>query len=326
MKPEQEVALDLLHTNSISDLKSKVVVSEAKICEIPIGLIRPFADQPRKYFNKDGLIALMESMKAVGQKRPIWVRPIIDGQYCFELIDGERRYRSCLLGNIPTILAYVMDVKSKEEQFICSVVANFGSELHTPLEITFALAYIRDFLMRQEKIENSAAIEKVAIIVAHSKSWVYQYLGFTRLCQTVQDFMNERKISFQIGVALSNFTPEAQIEKASYIIEHKLPLRKALHYIRSNRTAESLAGTSKNRRSPSKDYEILMRVINRLRTDTETILDMKQQEVERIFKERSTKEMQSIVMILQDAEEDLNLLRRAIAGIIQEKSKKKPES
>ena len=79
-----KVVVGLLDSDSVTDLKSKVVVLETKICEIPVRLIRPFADQPRRRFNNDSLIALMESMKAIGQKRPVWVRPIVDGQHCFE--------------------------------------------------------------------------------------------------------------------------------------------------------------------------------------------------------------------------------------------------
>ena len=65
---------------------------ETGLREIAVELIRPNAQQPRKEFGGESLIALAESIKARGILQPLVVRPLPGGEY--ELIAGERRLRA----------------------------------------------------------------------------------------------------------------------------------------------------------------------------------------------------------------------------------------
>src|SRR6476620_3271064 len=60
--------------------------------QIPVELIRPNPDQPRKEFNGESLLALAESIEAKGLLQPLVVRALPGGT--FELIAGERRLRA----------------------------------------------------------------------------------------------------------------------------------------------------------------------------------------------------------------------------------------
>ncbi len=67
-----------------------------RIVEILRDRIRPFANQPREYFNESALKDLARSIKAVGQQVEIRVRPLAgDPKHDYELIDGQRRWLAC---------------------------------------------------------------------------------------------------------------------------------------------------------------------------------------------------------------------------------------
>ncbi|HEY9878081.1 MAG TPA: ParB N-terminal domain-containing protein, partial [Leptolyngbyaceae cyanobacterium] len=54
----------------------------------PIGSIRLPTKQPRRYFNADKLLQLVQSVKEHGILEPLLVRSVGDNQY--ELVAGER--------------------------------------------------------------------------------------------------------------------------------------------------------------------------------------------------------------------------------------------
>ena len=60
--------------------------------EVPVDLIRPNPDQPRRTVDPATISALAESIAEAGVIQPLIVRPLPDGRY--ELIAGERRWRA----------------------------------------------------------------------------------------------------------------------------------------------------------------------------------------------------------------------------------------
>ena len=63
--------------------------------EIMVDEISPNRFQPRKYFNKENLEELSNSIKEQGVIQPIVVRLVDSGQY--QIIAGERRWRASQL-------------------------------------------------------------------------------------------------------------------------------------------------------------------------------------------------------------------------------------
>src|SRR4051794_40475040 len=57
--------------------------------ELPVDLIAPNPNQPRKSFDDAALQALAESITERGLLQPVLVRPVAGGTY--ELVAGERR-------------------------------------------------------------------------------------------------------------------------------------------------------------------------------------------------------------------------------------------
>jgi ParB family transcriptional regulator, chromosome partitioning protein len=75
--------------------------------EVPIDLIRPNPDQPRRAFDPETISALSESIAEAGVIQPLIVRPLPDGRY--ELIAGERRWRAAREAGLDVLPAIVRD-------------------------------------------------------------------------------------------------------------------------------------------------------------------------------------------------------------------------
>ncbi|MCR3920950.1 MAG: nucleoid occlusion protein [Firmicutes bacterium] len=65
---------------------------QGELHQIDLNIIRPNPFQPRKIFDADKIVELMQSIKTYGLLQPIIVRECNDG---YELVVGERRLRAC---------------------------------------------------------------------------------------------------------------------------------------------------------------------------------------------------------------------------------------
>ena len=103
---------------SISEKKFR----ESKIWKIDIEKLNANQQQPRKYFEKDKLKELAESIKVHGIMNPIVARKKKEGG--FEIIAGERRWRASQLAGlkqVPVILKEIEDKQSLELAIIENV-------------------------------------------------------------------------------------------------------------------------------------------------------------------------------------------------------------
>ena len=123
---------------------------EPALREIALDLIRPNADQPRKEFSGEALLALSESIKARGILQPIVVRPLPGGT--FELIAGERRWRAARMAGLDQVPAIVRDTK-EAERLELALIENMAREDLNPIEQARACsALIDDLGMNREEV------------------------------------------------------------------------------------------------------------------------------------------------------------------------------
>src|SRR5947209_19842643 len=91
--------------------------------EVPIELVSPSANQPRRTFDEEALRGLADSIQARGVLQPVLVRPAPGGRY--ELIAGERRWRAARLAEldqIPAVVRHHDDATSLEVGLIENMV------------------------------------------------------------------------------------------------------------------------------------------------------------------------------------------------------------
>jgi ParB family chromosome partitioning protein len=124
-------------------------------------MIDPKADQPRKYFDKEALEELSESIKENGLLQPILVREYAEGRY--QIIAGERRFRASKLAGLTEIPAIVLERDDKKAAQI-ALIENVQREDLNPLEE--ALAYkslAEEYDMTQEELSLKVGKSRSAI-------------------------------------------------------------------------------------------------------------------------------------------------------------------
>ena len=180
--------------------------------------------QPRKYFSKENLEELANSIRAQGVIQPIVVRPdkTSDGKY--EIIAGERRWlasQNAGLHEVPVVVLDVDDVKSLE----FAIVENVQRQDLNPIEE--ARGYkklIDDFNYNQEKLSQ---------FIGKSRSYIANSLRLLSLPLEVLTMVEEGKLS--AGHARSLIGLPSSVEIAIKILQKKLSVRQSELLVRQVR-------------------------------------------------------------------------------------------
>jgi len=119
------------------------LLKEEGFRSIPIDLIRPDPDQPRKHFDEAALKELTASIKDLGILEPIRVRKASDG-HTFTITAGERRYRAAKEAGLREIPAIIHD---DENPLIVALVENMQREDLNPLEEAEGLLHLKTLMV-----------------------------------------------------------------------------------------------------------------------------------------------------------------------------------
>ena len=153
--------LDAIFLNNSFD---EAAERENQVSSLRISLVDPKSDQPRKYFDKEALSELAESIKENGLLQPILVREAAEGRY--QIIAGERRFRASKLAGLTEIPAIILDKTDREVAEI-SLIENIQREDLNPVEEAMAYkALATEYGMTQEEL--SARVGKSRSAVANS--------------------------------------------------------------------------------------------------------------------------------------------------------------
>lgn len=140
---------------------------------VPLNVVRPNQDQPRKHFDETKLAELAESIRRHGLLQPIVVRRAPEG---FELIAGERRLRAAQLAGVDRLPALVREVDDPLET---ALIENLQREDLSPLEEAEALAALIG--------RHGYSHQEVADLLGKSRPYVSNTLALIRLPDTVKD-------------------------------------------------------------------------------------------------------------------------------------------
>ena len=134
---------------------------EQELRQIPIEMLAPNPRQPRRNFDEDTLVTLVESIRVRGVIQPVLVRPRADGSY--ELIAGERRWRAARLAELDAIPAIVRrhdDAGSLE----VALIENMAREDLNPVEEARACAALVEELgLTREEVGVRIGRSRVAV-------------------------------------------------------------------------------------------------------------------------------------------------------------------
>jgi ParB family transcriptional regulator, chromosome partitioning protein len=134
---------------------------EAELRVVPVDLISPNPQQPRRRFEEEPLVALAESVKERGVLQPVLLRPLPGGTY--ELIAGERRWRAAQLAGLETVPAMVRP-RDDDESLELALIENMAREDLNPLEAARAVsALVEDLGMTREEVGRRVGRSRVTI-------------------------------------------------------------------------------------------------------------------------------------------------------------------
>jgi ParB family chromosome partitioning protein len=136
-------------------------VGEPHYREVPVELIRPNPEQPRKHFDPGSISALARSLADAGVVQPLIVRPLADGRY--ELIAGERRWRAAQEAQLETLPALIRD-EDEAERLQTALIENVAREQLNPVdEARACAALVEDLGLTKEDLGRRLGRSRVAI-------------------------------------------------------------------------------------------------------------------------------------------------------------------
>jgi ParB family chromosome partitioning protein len=195
----------------LGDTSKKIDVNKVSIKDLTRNRL-----QPRKYFDKENLLELTNSIKEQGVIQPIVVRPnkSLDGKY--EIIAGERRWlasQNAGLHEVPVSILDVDDVKSLE----FAIIENVQRQDLNPIDE--ARGYQRlvdDFNYNQEKLSK---------FIGKSRSYITNSLRLLSLPREIHLMVEKGDLS--AGHARSLIGLNNAVEIGKKIITKKLSVRQS---------------------------------------------------------------------------------------------------
>ena len=258
---------------TIGNLQLKTV---AQIVWLPRARIRPFAGQPREYFDPIKLEELADSMVEEGQKVPIEVK-IINGDpdHDFELVDGQRRWHGAAMRNIELLKGGInTEITDEEDQFVNSIVSNFVREPHTPLEVAHAV----ERLLKSKKKKRT--YNEIARMFGRSLGWVRYHHDLLKLAPQVIELLSpeldeDERLTVTHASLLTGLPTEVQVKLAKKFVFDGISLLQARYQVRQI-VAELDEGNHRagpRKRRPSDYYETMRNFTKRLGEESDVLLD-----------------------------------------------------
>jgi ParB family chromosome partitioning protein len=136
-------------------------VAGQELRELPVELIAPNPQQPRRRFDEASLEALAESIRDTGVLQPVLVRPRPGGRY--ELVAGERRWRAAKLAGLETLPALVR-AREDSASLELALVENMVREDLNPIEEARACAgLVEELGLTREEVGRRIGRSRVAV-------------------------------------------------------------------------------------------------------------------------------------------------------------------
>ena len=189
---------------------------ERKVDEVrmlPIRLIDPNREQPRKSFDEAALNELAQSIRAVGVLQPIIVTQ--NGER-YTIIAGERRYRASRLAEKDEIPAIVRDWDD-QMRLEAGLIENLQRDNLNPIEEAMGVRRLMD--------ETGLTQEQAAERLGKSRPAVANLLRLLTLPDAVRQMLIEGRLSAGHGRALVTVDRKRQIQLANLTVQQGWSVR-----------------------------------------------------------------------------------------------------
>ena len=202
----------------------------SNLSEIPLNLIDPNPNQPRREFDEETIGELAASIREVGIITPITLRQMTDGRY--QIIAGERRWRASQMAGLTSIPAYIRTVEDQNVMEM-ALVENIQREDLNAIEIALAYQHLADTTgMTQEKISER---------VGKSRTAITNYLRLLKLPAQIQMAVKNHEMDMGHARALLSIdSPSAQIKLFKDIQKNGYSVRKVEELVQLIKRGENI--------------------------------------------------------------------------------------
>ncbi len=221
--------IDKIESNPI---EKKEVIKELSqnTADIPMDMIEANPFQPRKEFNKEELLQLVQSIKSVGLIQPITLRKVAN---TYQIISGERRWRASKLAGLKKIPAYIR-IADDQGMLEMALVENIQRSNLNALEI--ALSYQR--LLDECNLQHNELAKRVG----KERSTVTNYTRLLKLPPQIQSGIRDGKISMGHARAILGLEgQESQLYIYKKIIEENISVRNVEKLIKNLKAPKTAA-------------------------------------------------------------------------------------
>ena len=290
---------------------------------MPIRFLGPDPGQIRVYFDPEELKGTAESIKMFGQQEAIKATLATSDQLAkgiaYEVLDGERRYRSALLAKVEKVLVVLRPevdrgVMRQRQQ----IISNFHRAQHTHGEVARALL--------KQKEEGGLTIAELAVLIDRSTATVGNYLRFNLLHPDLQALVDpptpdEDRLNFQVAISLTSASHERQLEIYSeYVGVLRANVNKGRKLVADAvRNANAKDGKKMRGRQPAETFEMIERLLRRFLKDLETMTELRKVDLQGVLRSRSTIEVDKSLSELDRILSDLKMVRNEFWEVRQEK-------
>ena len=228
------------------------LLESTRVTMLSPDVISPNPDQPRRYFDPDGLYELAESIRVHGILQPLSVRRKGGGRY--ELIAGERRLRAAMICGPEQVPCLVLEV-SRESSCLLSLIENLQRR-------------DLDFWEEAKALERLTTVyglsqEEAAAKVGKSQSAVANKLRLLRLPEDVLNAMRNAGLTERHGRALLRLeTPAEQREALAYILSRDLNVAATDAYIERLLEAKTAPESEQQKTFILKDVRVFLNTIS----------------------------------------------------------------
>lgn len=181
--------------------------------DLPIYMIDPNPDQPRRTFDEDALRELAASIESVGVIQPIVVCET-DGRY--RIIAGERRYRACRMAGLEMIPAIVRNW-DQQRQLEAALIENLQRDDLNAIEEARGVRRLME--------EGGLTQERAAERLGKSRSALANLLRLLTLEDAVQQMVIDGKLSAGHARALAGVDRKRQVQLANLTVQQGWSVR-----------------------------------------------------------------------------------------------------
>ena len=207
------------------DTTEEAIVQDIRtLRHVPVELLHPNPNNPRKHFAEEDLESLAKSLKDKGLLQPLVVRPRADGS--FEIVAGERRWRASQRAGIHELPVLIRELDDRETLEIALIENIQRSDLNALEE---ARAY------RQLMDQYNYTQQQLADSIGKSRSHIANTMRLLSLPEAIQIQIENGKLT--AGHARALVATEYPAEMADQIIKLGLTVREAEDLARRNSIA-----------------------------------------------------------------------------------------